>query len=148
MNVRLACDRDAAFLAAHDQHISREELENALARRRVYLAEERGAPVGWLRFNLFWDNTPFCNLLFVSERNRGAGVGSALLGAWESDMRAAGYAAVMTSTQAEERAQEFYRARYAGLYIAEFFRDFDGLHRAFPASETLYYFQVHLARFV
>ena len=45
-------------------------------------------------------------------------------------------------------AQEFYRARYAGLYIAEFFRDFDGLHRAFPASETLYYFQVHLARFV
>lgn len=111
MNVRLACDRDAAFLAAHDQHISREELEYALARRRVYLAEERGAPVGWLRFNLFWDNTPFCNLLFVSEQNRGAGVGSALLGAWESDMRAAGYAAVMTSTQAGERAQEFYRAR-------------------------------------
>lgn len=111
MNVRLACDRDAAFLAAHDQHIAREELEYALARRRVYLAEERGAPVGWLRFNLFWDNTPFCNLLFVSEQNRGAGVGSALLGAWESDMRAAGYAAVMTSTQAEERAQEFYRAR-------------------------------------
>ena len=87
MNVRLACDRDAAFLAAHDQHIAREELEYALARRRVYLAEERGAPVGWLRFNLFWDNTPFCNLLFVSEQNRGAGVGSALLGAWESDAR-------------------------------------------------------------
>lgn len=53
MTVRLACGRDAAFLAAHDQHIAREELEYALARRRVYLAEERGAPVGWLRFNLF-----------------------------------------------------------------------------------------------
>ncbi len=111
MTVRLACGRDAAFLAAHDKHISREELENALARKRVYLAEENGAPVGWLRFNLFWDNTPFCNLLFVSEQKRGAGVGSALLDAWERDMRAAGYAAVMTSTQAAERAQGFYRAR-------------------------------------
>ena len=109
MNVRLACDRDAAFLAAHDQHIAREELEYALARRRVYLAEERGATVGWLRFNLFWDNTPFCNLIFVSEKARGRGVGGALLAAWERGMRAAGYSVVMTSTQAQEQAQIFFR---------------------------------------
>ena len=111
MKIRSAGEEDLAFLSSHDGHISAKILRERVAQECVYIAEENGAPVGWLRYNLFWDNTPFCNLLFVSERNRGAGVGSALLGAWESDMRAAGYAAVMTSTQAEERAQEFYRAR-------------------------------------
>ncbi len=109
MKIRFAGEEDLAFLSSHDGHISAEILRERVAQKCVYIAEENGAPVGWLRYNLFWDNTPFCNLIFVSEKARGRGVGDALLAAWERGMRAAGYSVVMTSTQAREQAQIFFR---------------------------------------
>ena len=72
------------------------------------MAEEGEALAGWLRWNLFWDNSPFLNLLFVLEARRGGGLGRALAEHWEERMREAGYGAVMTSTQAGECAQHFY----------------------------------------
>ena len=109
MTIRFAGEEDLAFLSSHDGHISAKILRERVAQECIYIAEENGAPVGWLRYNLFWDNTPFCNLIFVSEKARGRGVGDALLAAWERGMRAAGYSVVMTSTQAREQAQMFFR---------------------------------------
>ena len=32
--------------------------------KQGYVVWEDGTPKGLLRYNLFWDNTPFCTLLF------------------------------------------------------------------------------------
>ena len=70
---------------------------------------DEGKIVGVLRYNLFWDNTPFCTLLFIDEKYRGQGLGRLLMGHWESDMKSQGYGMLMTSTQVDEEAQHFYR---------------------------------------
>ena len=58
---------------------------------------------------MFWDNTPFMNLLYLLDGYRGTGLGRAMVAHWEQQMRAAGHTMVMTSTQANEEAQGFYR---------------------------------------
>lgn len=116
MNIRTAQPDDLPVLSRLDRHIAPRELENSVQLGRVYVAEEGGEPVGWLRWNLFWDNTPFMNLLFVLPGRRGEGLGRALTAHWEERMREAGYGAVMTSTQASEYAQHFYaRLGYAAV---------------------------------
>ena len=107
--IRFAFEKDLEFLHRHDRHISLEELRHAVARRCVLVAEERGALAGWLRYNLFWDNTPFMNLLYVLEEYRGKGVGKELAAFWEGEMARRGFGVFMTSTQADEYAQHFYR---------------------------------------
>lgn len=107
-NIRTADPGDLPALARRDRHIAPRELEHSVRLGRVYVAEEWGNLAGWLRWNLFWDNTPFMNLLFVLDCLRGRGLGRALTEHWEGQMRQAGYGAVMTSTQAGEYAQHFY----------------------------------------
>lgn len=74
-----------------------------------YVAEADGTCVGLLRYGLFWDEIPFCTLLFVAQGHRGTGCGKALMSRWETDMCAEGHGLFMTSTQADEAAQHFYR---------------------------------------
>lgn len=108
--IRLAGESDLDFLMAHDRHIGAQELARIIRLGRVYIATDAdGAPSGWLRWGLFWDNTPFMNLLFVLPQARGQGVARALVMRWEDDMRAQGYAVTMTSTASDEDAQGLYR---------------------------------------
>lgn len=108
-SIRFAFDADLEFLHRHDRHISLEELRHAVTQRRVLIAEEKGERAGWLRYNLFWDNTPFMNLLYVLEGHRGKGMGKELTVFWEAEMARRGFAVFMTSTQSDEYAQHFYR---------------------------------------
>lgn len=108
--IRLASASDLSFLAEHDRHIALSELDNAIRLGRVLLLETaEGEPIGWLRWNLFWDNTPFMNLLYLLEDYRMQGFGRNLANHWEALMREQGHTAVLTSTQANEGAQHFYR---------------------------------------
>ena len=75
--------------------------------KATYFADDK--PVGLLRYNLFWDNTPFCTLLFIDWQEQHKGYGKQLLKHWEEDMKAQGYGMVLTSTQVDETAQHFYR---------------------------------------
>ncbi len=108
MNIRTARPGDLPALSRLDRHIAPQELETSVRLGRVLVAEGKGGLAGWLRWNLFWDNTPFMNLLFVLDGSRGRGLGRALTGHWEAEMRQAGYETVMTSTQASKSAQHFY----------------------------------------
>ncbi len=107
--IRPAVGSDLPFLAEHDRHIAPAELDCSIRLGRVLLIEVAGEPVGWLRWNLFWDNTPFMNLLYLLDGHRMQGHGRALVRHWEESMREQGYEIVLTSTAADEAAQHFYR---------------------------------------
>lgn len=109
MIIRHATLADLPFLAENDRHITPKELDSLIRLGRVLLIEADGKAAGWLRWNLFWDSTPFMNLLYLLEGYRMQGLGRALTRHWEQQMREAGYEAVLTSTQADEAAQHFYR---------------------------------------
>ena len=105
--IRYATRNDYAELRA-DKHISAEELTRAIDCNRIVVFDDGGI-TAWLRYNLFWDNTPFCNMLFVQANRRNEKIATALVARWEQDMLNAGYAAVMTSAQANESGLIFWR---------------------------------------
>lgn len=108
MEIRWASKQDYAWLKQHDRHIKQHILENCIADKRLLVAEEE-ALIGWLRYSLFWDAIPFMNMLFLLPPFQGKGYGTMLVRQWEQEMHQQGYKTVMTSTQANETAQHFYR---------------------------------------
>lgn len=100
---------DRAFWYSLDKHLPQSEFDEKVRSKRGYVLSENGKPVGLLRYNLFWDNTPFCTMLYVDPSCQGKGYGKALMEYWEADMKSLGYGMVMTSTQSDETAQHFYR---------------------------------------
>lgn len=122
MEIRMAQAEDFAFLSEHDRHIGPKELQEQIERGRILIAQQDGRTIGWLRWNLFWDNTPFLNLLFLLEEHRQKGYGRQLMQAWERMMAQQGFGLLMTSTLSNEQAQHFYRAlgyRDAGGLLLE-----------------------------
>lgn len=108
LNIRTATQNDIEALKQYDAHISLTELQNVVGLKRVYVVEDKGVFIGWLRYNLFWDNTPFMNMLFVLDGYRGRGIGRLLTEHWERDMKRLGYEAIMLSTPSDEYSQHFY----------------------------------------
>lgn len=111
VTLRPAAEIDLAFWTALDGHIQPQVLRQKLAAGTCRLILHQQTPVGVLRWNLFWDQIPFLTMIILQEAWRSQGIGGAALDAWEGAMRAKGHALVMTSTQADERAQFFYRRR-------------------------------------
>lgn len=108
MGIRFAGLNDLEKIAKYDKHISLNQLKISISQRQVFIAEDNNRFVGWLRYNLFWDNTPFMNLLFVLQPFRGRGVGKSLVLYFENEMKDAGFECVMTSTSSTETAKYFY----------------------------------------
>lgn len=108
MNIRFAEINDLDTILLYDKHISRRELINSINLNRVYIAEENNKFCGWLRYNLFWDNTPFMNMLFLPENYRNQGYGRQMVKYWEKEMKLLGYSRVLTSTPSNECSQHFY----------------------------------------
>lgn len=108
MNIRFAEIKDRELLISYDKHISKEEMRNIIQQSRIILVEDHNQFVGWLRYNLFWDHTPFINMLYILEEYRAKGFGRQVVEFWENEMRQQGYHTFMTSTQADEYAQHFY----------------------------------------
>lgn len=107
--INYAEKQDYQFLSDSDRHISPNELSYAISRNRIVVARDGDKIIAWLRYNLFWDNTPFCNMLFVNEAERKKGVGKSLVIYWEREMAQKGYDIVLTSTQINEDGQYFWR---------------------------------------
>lgn len=92
-----------------DRHLPESEFQKKIRDRQGYVLLEHNKIIALLRYNLFWDNTPFCTLLFVELQSRGKGLGRRLMEHWANDMKDHGYGMVMVSTQVDEDAQNFYR---------------------------------------
>lgn len=109
LKIRLAEECDFEILSRNDKHVSAEMLKKKISDKNILIAEKNGEFAGWLRYNLFWDEMPFMNMLFVIEKFRGTGIGRELVRNWEKMMSEQGYKFLLTSTQANEYSQHFYR---------------------------------------
>ena len=108
--IRYANRNDIDVLKKYDVHIAEDELEKSVDFGRVIIMfDDKGNLMGWLRYNLFWDNTPFMNMLYLLEEYRAKGYGKELVLFGENEMKDKGYKIVLTSTQSNENAQFFYR---------------------------------------
>ena len=92
-----------------DRHLPDAGFEEKVRNKQGYVVVEESIIVGILRYNLFWDNIPFCTMLYIDEKHRGRGYGKLLMKHWENDMKTMEYGMLMTSTQVDENAQHFYR---------------------------------------
>lgn len=107
--IRYVQEEDRDFWFKLDNHLSKQEFERKIRDRMGYVLLDNEQPVGLLRYNLFWDNTPFCTMLFIDSQHQHKGYGAALMSFWEAEMAELGHGMVMTSTQVDEEAQHFYR---------------------------------------
>lgn len=107
--IRYAVMADKELLLSKDSHIKEDVLEEAIQNKHVLIMFAGGKFAGWLRWNLFWDEIPFMNMLYFFEEFMGFGFGTQLVSFWENEMARLGYDKVMTSSQANESAQHFYR---------------------------------------
>lgn len=110
MKIEYGSELDFKFILDNDRHISRQLIKNKLKEKEIIIIKDiNNKIVGWLRYNYFWDEIPFMNMLYINDDYRNKGIGKNLVGFWESEMKIKGYKLVMTSTLSDEQAQHFYR---------------------------------------
>ena len=107
--IRYVTEADKTFWYTLDRHMCEHEFELKVRDKRGYIICVDGRPIGVMRYNLFWDNTPFLTLIYIDGAYNGKGYGKQAMMFWENEMRGLGYKMVMTSTQVDEQAQHFYR---------------------------------------
>ena len=109
VTIQVATEAHLPFLHEVDLHVPQRVQAELVSLGRVMAAEIDEVAVGCLRWGMLWDEVPFMNFLWVVPERRSAGVGTALVNAWESAQAAAGHMMVLTSTVSAERAQHLYR---------------------------------------
>ena len=109
IEIRYATINDYSLLVSKDSHIRKEEWKKLIENKQSLMFYVDNAFAGWLRWNLFWDEIPFMNMLYFFEEYRGKGYGTQMVKFWENEMKKLGYDKLMTSSQANESAQHFYR---------------------------------------
>ena len=107
--IRFALEGDRSFWKRLDPHLPDAEFDRKVRDRQAYVLADDNDPRGILRYSLFWDTIPFCNLIFIESESRGRGFGRAMMERWEADMKSRGYGMLLLSTQSDEDAQHFYR---------------------------------------
>jgi GNAT superfamily N-acetyltransferase len=107
--IRYVTEADKSFWFSLDRYLSESEFELKIRDKRGYVICDNNKPIGLMRYNLFWDNTPFLTLIYFTESYRGKGFGKQAMLYWENEMKGLGYTLVMTSTQVDEDSQHFYR---------------------------------------
>lgn len=109
MKIRHVQESDRDFWFTLDHYLSEDQFRQKVRDKMGYVLLVDDVAVGLLRYNLFWDEHPFCTMLYVADSYQGKGYGKALMEFWENEMHQQGYRMLMTSTQVDEDAQHFYR---------------------------------------
>jgi GNAT superfamily N-acetyltransferase len=90
-NIRYVLESDRALWFTLDEHLSEQEFELKIRDNRGYIINDGERPVGEMRYNLMWDNTPFLTHIYLEESSRGKGFGRRAMLFWEREMREIGY---------------------------------------------------------
>lgn len=110
MRIVFATDSDYEYIRNRDHHISESLILSKIKGNEIYILRNQDeSNIGWMRYGYFWDNTPFMNMIWVDEQYRDKGGGKQIVLFWEEQMKQKGFNLIMTSTQADEGAQHFYR---------------------------------------
>lgn len=109
INVKYATPDHHIWLADNDTDVSPEIIKEKIATQQILVAEVNSEPVGWLRFGYFWDTIPLMYMLAIEEPFRDKNIGTQLVQFWEHEMKVKKFQLVMTTTQSNETAQDFYR---------------------------------------
>jgi len=109
VHINIALKSDYDFIVDRDKHVNKELVKRKIEDQEIYILQEADKKIGWMRFNYFWDNTPFLNMIWIDEEYRNKGKGKEVVLFWEDQMKQRGFELVMTSTLANEDAQHFYR---------------------------------------
>ena len=109
IEIRFATSQDYTYLAHKDHHVQPEVITKKIEDAEIIVVLDNERNIGWLRFNYFWDEIPFMNMLWIEEDYRKKGIGTRLVNFWEIEMQKRGNNQVMTSTLSDETAQHFYR---------------------------------------
>ena len=107
--VRYISEKDKPFWFTLDDDICEHEFDLKVRDKRGYIISKDSKPIGIMRYNLMWDNTPFLTLIYILESCHGGGHGRQAMLFWENEMKELGYKMTMTSTRVDEEAQHFYR---------------------------------------
>jgi ribosomal protein S18 acetylase RimI-like enzyme len=107
--LRLACTGDLRFLSAFSAADPLEAFRDPIRDGRLRIIQLAGSRVGVLKFCFLWETYPFIETLMILEPQRGKGHGRDAVRAWEAEMKERGFDVVLTSTQADEGAQHFWR---------------------------------------
>ena len=107
--IRYAAESDKSFWFNTDKSMDEVTFESKISNNMAYIFEERQVKIGILRYSLFGDSIPFCNLIGITESCRRKGCGRALLQYWEQDMRSRGYSLAMVSCYIDEEIHLFFR---------------------------------------
>lgn len=81
---------DISEILTFDKHISEKMLTKSIADRQALVFKSADIVMGTARWNYFWDSIPFLNMLYVPDGYTHHGVGTELLGFWESEMQKQG----------------------------------------------------------
>ena len=79
LEIRYVQLEDKEFWYNLDKHLPEQEFDSKVREERGYVLLDDNKPIGLLRYNLFWDNTPFCTMLFVDWNYQGKGYGKKLM---------------------------------------------------------------------
>jgi ribosomal protein S18 acetylase RimI-like enzyme len=96
-------------LSAFADADSLEAFRDPIRDGRLRIVQLAGSRMGFLKFCFLWNCYPFIEALMILESERGKGHGSRAVRAWEAEMKERGFDVVLTSTQADEAAQHFWR---------------------------------------
>ena len=109
IEIRFATSQDYDYLVHNDRQIKPEMVKKKIEDAEIIVVLDNEQNIGWLRFNYFWDEIPFMNMLWIEEDYRRKGIGTRLVNFWEIEMSQRDNNQVMTSTLSDEAAQHFYR---------------------------------------
>lgn len=108
-NIRCAELEDLPQLFSLDWLSDSEKIERKIASREIFVGTDGGRITGILRYSWFWDQLPFINLLWIEEDSRREGRGLALVEFLIEETEGRNSGKVLTSTQSNEEAQNFWR---------------------------------------
>ena len=106
--IRYANLNDIEFWVSLDKHISISKLKEKIDNKECLVILKGDKLIGILRYNYFWDNVPFVNMLYIKTEYQRNGYGKKLMLFFENEMKNNGYTEVMTSTQTDEEGKYFY----------------------------------------
>lgn len=109
IEIRFSTSQDYDYLVHNDRQIKPEVVKKKIEDAEIIVVLDDEQNIGWLRFNYFWDEIPFMNMLWIEEDYRRKGIGTRLVNFWETEIFQRDKNQVMTSTLSDETAQHFYR---------------------------------------